>query len=236
MQIYQRIWSYLQQHRLVSIILGHVCVLIVLATLLMGTGLGSGLLGAFASSGCASGAQAYQVKSGDTLGSVAASNKTSWQKLASYNHIANPNLIYVNQTICIPGASVVSSDSQPVNSQAVKGSGNYFPYGQCTWWANQRYYQLHGIFVPWTTQANALQWSARANEFHWNVSSKPSVGAIIDLQPWVQGAYGLGHVAVVEKVLANGDVMASTMNWGVNYTQVLNVEFAPGSGVTFITF
>lgn len=36
-----------------------------------------------------------------------------------------------------------------------KAGKNVFPYGACTWWADQRYYQLHGIFVPWHTQANA---------------------------------------------------------------------------------
>ena len=54
-------------------------------------------------------------------------------------------------------------------------------------------------------------------------------------QPWVQGAYGLGHVAVVEQVLNNGDVIASNMNWGAYYWQVTNVKYTPGPGVTFIT-
>jgi N-acetylmuramoyl-L-alanine amidase len=117
----------------------------------------------------------------------------------------------------------------------VYGMGNSFPYGQCTWWANQRYHQLHGIYVPWTTNANAWQWTARAYDYHWRVSRSPSVGAIVDLQPWVQGAYDLGHVAVVEQILGNGDVIASNMNWGAYYWEVVNVEFTPGPGVTFIS-
>jgi surface antigen len=114
------------------------------------------------------------------------------------------------------------------------GTGNYFPYGQCTWWANQRYFQLHGVFVPWRTQSNAWQWTARAYQFGWHVSRLPTVGSIIDLQPWVQGAYGLGHVAVVERVLRNGHVIASNMNWGAYPWRVTYVQFAPGPGVTFI--
>lgn len=115
------------------------------------------------------------------------------------------------------------------------GSGvNVFPYGSCTWWADQRYYQLHGVFVPWHTQADAWQWTARAYQYGWRVSSRPVPGAIIDLQPGVQGAYGLGHVAVVEKILSNGYVIASNMAWGANPWQVTYVEFAPGPGVTFI--
>jgi N-acetylmuramoyl-L-alanine amidase len=61
-----------------------------------------------------------------------------------------------------------------------------------------------------------------------------SKGAIIDLQPWVQGAYGAGHVAVVEKVYSDGSVLASNMNWGANPYSVAYVHFHPGSGVTFI--
>lgn len=119
---------------------------------------------------------------------------------------------------------------------ASKGHNNPFPYGSCTWWADQRYHQLTGIYVPWTTRADAWEWTARARQFHWHVSKAPAKGSIIDLQPWVQYAYGLGHVAVVEKVLANGRVIASNMSWGAHPRQVINVEFSPGPGVTFITY
>jgi LysM repeat protein len=199
--------------------------------LLFGSGVGTQILGAFAHSPCAQGDKAYTVVGGDTLSAIASRYHTSWQKLASYNHIKNPNLIYIHQAVCIPGNTVTQHGPPPV-----KGHGNYFPYGQCTWWAAQRYYQLHHIYVPWTTQSNAWQWTARAHDFHWKVSTKPSVGAIVDLQPWVQGAYGLGHVALVEKVLSNGHVIASNMNWGAYYWRVVDVEFAPGPGVTFISF
>jgi len=84
------------------------------------------------------------------------------------------------------------------------------------------------------TNANAWQWTSRANEFHWNVSSTPTVGAILVLQSGVQGAGGYGHVAVVEKILDNGHVMTSDMNWGGG-ASVTYVEFAVGSGVSFVT-
>lgn len=44
----------------------------------------------------------YVVKSGDTLSGIAAKYGTSYQKLASINGIANPNLIHVGQTIKLP--------------------------------------------------------------------------------------------------------------------------------------
>ena len=124
----------------------------------------------------------------------------------------------------VPATSVLHSASR----------GNVFPYPACTWWANQRYEQIHGYYVPWTTNSMAWQWKDRARDFKWQVSTRPSVGAIIDLQPWVQGAYGAGHVAYVERVLGNGHVIASNMSWGANPYAVVNWEFAPGPGVTFI--
>ena len=114
------------------------------------------------------------------------------------------------------------------------GAYNWFPYPWCTWWADQRYHQLHGVYVPWRTQSDAWEWTARAYQFGWQVSSRASRGAIINLQPWVQGAYGLGHVAVVEQVYSDGSVLASNTSWGSNPYQVTYVHFRPGYGVTFI--
>jgi len=201
-------------------------------------------------SSCSGGASTYVVVRGDTLSGIASRYGTNWGSLASYNHIANPNFISVNQIICIPSRGTASrsgNTGSPVQSAPATttlsynspaspvGYRNVFPYGQCTWWADQRYYQLHGFFVPWTTQSDAWQWTARAYQFGWHVSSSPSLGSIIDLQPWVEGAYGAGHVAVVERILSNGHVIASNMNWGRYPWQVTYVEFAPGPGVTFIS-
>lgn len=219
------------RHRIASIVVAHVTVVAAVGVMLFGSGLGSQIFGAFAQSPCSRNDQAYVVASGDTLTAIAARYHASWQQLASYNHIANPNMIYIAQTVCIPGHPIVQQSPPPV-----KGAGNFFPYGQCTWWAAQRYYQMFHVYVPWTTQSDAFQWTARAQQFHWKVSSSPTVGAIVNLQPWVEGAYGLGHVAVVEQVLSNGDVVASNMNWGVRYWSVVNVQFTPGPGVTFLSF
>lgn len=225
--------------RLVGIISAHLVVLTILAGALLSTVFGVDILGAFAQSPCTSGDQMYRVVSGDTLGAIAVRYNTSWQTLSSYNKLANPNMLYINQTICIPGKSAANGSQQTTltttNFTALRGAGNLFPYAQCTWWANQRYHTLTGAYVPWTRNANAWQWVSRAYQYGWKVSSVPSAGSIIVLQPWVQGAGGLGHVAVVERVLGGGRVIASNMNWGGNGARVVNVTFRAGPGVSFVT-
>ena len=49
----------------------------------------------------------YTVKSGDTLSGIASKYNTTYQKLAEYNNIANPSIIYVGQKIRIPYAPKV---------------------------------------------------------------------------------------------------------------------------------
>ena len=258
MRIHQQVWKYFQQYSAVSFV-GKLSVPAMLGVLFLCVTLGLNVGSAHAQSQtvCSSGDRTSVVVSGDTLSGIAYRFGTNWGSLASHNHIANPNLIYTNQVICIPGGGTVNSGSHaststpyvPLNTISVPtssaasagsasppvGSVNVFPYGQCTWWANQHYFQLHGVFVPWRTQSDAWEWTARAYQFGWHVSSSPTVGSIIDLQPWVQGAYGLGHVAVVEQVLSNGHVIASNMNWGAYPWQVTYVQFTPGPGVTFIS-
>lgn len=226
-------WQYLREHRTVSIIAGHLVVVMVFGLVLLSSTLGSTVFGAFAQTPCSSSDQTYVVRSGDTLGAIAGRYSTSWQKLASYNHIANANVIYISEHICIPGRGT----GAPVTfnpTTIARGFHNPFAYPQCTFWANQRYYQLHGFYVPWSTNANAWQWVARAYDYHWHVSSTPVAGAIVVLQPWVQGAYSLGHVALAERILANGHVVASNTNWYPTPWSVTYTDITPGPGVSFV--
>lgn len=48
-----------------------------------------------------SGVVAYQVKAGDTLRAIARRYRTSVAAIVQENHIANPNLIYPGETLCI---------------------------------------------------------------------------------------------------------------------------------------
>ncbi len=141
-------------------------------------------------------------------------------------------------TVC-QGASVREVQAQSQNptehmNMPAIGDSNVFPYPQCTHWADERYHQMHGVYVPWRLASDAAQWTDRAYQFGWSVSQTASPGAIVNLQPGVQGAYGAGHVAIVEQIYSDGSVLASTMNWGANPYQVSYVHFYPGPGVTFI--
>jgi len=257
LQTHQSIWKHIQQYNVVSFVV-RTGAAAALALLVAGATLGGKNTGeAHMLHSCSSGGdRAYAGANGDTLRKIATGVDMS--TLAAHNRIANSGSVHPNQTICIPDgsttrrvststavnapaapmmltrASKVSTSAQQVHTTAL-GAFNTFPYGACTWYADQRYHQLHGIFVPWRSNANAWQWTARAYDFGWSVSGSPSVGSIIVLQGGVQGASGLGHVGVVEQVLGNGTVVASSMNWGANPWSVSSWQFHAGPGVSFVS-
>ena len=121
-----------------------------------------------------------------------------------------------------------------VSTIAGGGSLNRFAFGECTYWANMRYHALTGDWVPWL--GNADEWAYGASGSGWIVSSTPRVPSIIVLQPYVEGASYLGHVAVVEKINSNGSVYTSNYNWYANggYDVLSYWTFTPGPGVSFV--
>lgn len=113
------------------------------------------------------------------------------------------------------------------------GGGAYrFAYGNCTYWANMRYHELTGYWIPWL--GNAWEWSYGASSSGWTVSATPHVPSIIVLQPGVEGASGYGHVAVVERINSDGSVLTSNYNWAGNWNVETFVTFTPGPGVSFV--
>lgn len=72
----------------------------------------------------------YIVKSGDTLSTIAQKYGTTYQELAKYNNIANPNIINVGQQIKIPTENTVSTKFN-VGDQ-VKMSNDATVYGTTT--------------------------------------------------------------------------------------------------------
>lgn len=61
----------------------------------------------------------YIVKAGDTLGGIAAKYGTTYQKLAEYNGIKNPNVINVGQKIRIPRETSVKPTPAPTTNEGV---------------------------------------------------------------------------------------------------------------------
>jgi N-acetylmuramoyl-L-alanine amidase len=247
LQTHLYVWRFCQEHKLSRLTM-KLSLMMALGLFAFVSTLGgstSGVSAHASSVHCAKGDRVYMVGRGDTLGKIASRYHISWSTLAAYNHLARPNLIYHGQVICIRGGSPVphkvSTRAVAVKSQIIArspappvGYSNTYPYPACTWWADQRYYQIHKYFVPWHANAMAWQWTARARQYHWSVSTRPSLGAIVDMQPWFQGAYGGGHVAVVERILRGGTVIASSMSWGANPYVVVYMQVRPGPGITFI--
>ncbi|HEV2581453.1 MAG TPA: CHAP domain-containing protein [Ktedonobacteraceae bacterium] len=130
------------------------------------------------------------------------------------------------------GGSSSNSGLPVYNSAGV--APTRFAYGNCTYWADQEYYNRTGHLVQWI--GNADQWAAGAQAAGWIVSSSPHVYSIIVLQPGVEGAGYYGHVAVVEKINTDGSVVTSNMNWyyGGGWDIISTVVFKPGPGVLFV--
>lgn len=153
---------------------------------------------------------------------------------------SNPNLV-AQQAATATAVSHPGSGgyNPPPGGPYYGGSGgsggpNRFALGQCTYWANLRYHQLTGYWVPWL--GNAYQWAAGAQASGWVVSSTPRVPSIIVLQPGVQGASGLGHVGIVERINNDGSVYTSNYNWyvGGGWDILSYYTFYPGPGVSFV--
>lgn len=131
-----------------------------------------------------------------------------------------------------PGTGGTYAGLPTAPAGSTSGGLNRFFYGQCTYWANMRYHELTGKWVPWL--GNAWQWEAGAEEYGWIVSATPRLHSIIVLQPGVQGAGWYGHVAIVEQINANGSVLTSNWNWAGGWATLSYVTFYPGSGVSFV--
>ena len=156
-----------------------------------------------------------------------------------HNSSNNPSLVAQMATAtAIPRTVRVnptsSSSGSPIPPPIAGGGLNHFAFGECTYWADLRYHQLTGWWVPWT--GNAYQWAAGAAASGWIVLSTPKVPSIIVLQPGVQGAFGLGHVAVVERINNDGSVYTSNYNWYANggWDILSYWTFTPGPGVSFV--
>ena len=90
------------------------------------------------SSSTSTGDTVYTVQKGDTLSAIAARYGTTYQKLAEYNGIADPNKISVGQKIKIPAGS--SSSSTGSSSSGSGSSGLSFKVGDTVQFTGSTHY------------------------------------------------------------------------------------------------
>src|SRR6185312_9645908 len=103
-------------------------------------------------------------------------------------------------------------------SSAIYGFNGY-DWGNCTW------YVATQIAVP-ANWGNAATWAAGARAAGWTVGPTPAVGAIAQT-PYAAG--GLGHVAIVDGVSADGtQVLIRDMNGIAGFDRV-GIAWEPAS-------
>ena len=174
----------------------------------------------------------YTVKDGDTVQSLADKYKADGSSITTFNDLEISGLS-AGLKIVIPGAELPSNErpgyvapraaatysrgstggtyitgySSGFSSGSTyfirKGTPNMgsYAYGNCTAYAFDRRAELgKPIGQRW---GNAGSWATNARSAGFSVNRTPSAGAVIQ---------DSGHVAIVEEVLANGDLRLSEMN------------------------
>jgi N-acetylmuramoyl-L-alanine amidase len=143
----------------------------------------------------------YAVKSGDTPDSLASKYSANKDQIIAYNDAEIAGLT-PGELIIIPNGQVATpsySSSSFETGAFPWGTGpvygyNGYDFGFCTW------YVASQVSVP-SNWGNASSWAYYAALSGWNVSSRPSVGAVAQT-PYAAG--GEGHVAIVNAVSADG--------------------------------
>ncbi|MGY3777214.1 CHAP domain-containing protein [Isobaculum melis] len=106
--------------------------------------------------------------------------------------------------------------------------GNRYAWGYCTWYVYERRAQSgNPVGSFW---GNANQWAAAASAAGVPVGGTPAVGAVLQT-----GAGGFGHVAYVEEVRGNGDILISEMNFNGGIG-VVNNRVIPAGQVGSYTY
>jgi surface antigen len=195
----------------------------------------------------------YTVRSGDSLDSIATKFGTSAQSITAFNDLELSGLV-VGSKIILPGGVLPTTErpgyvaprsysygatftsyhyaggfmggdilTRWVNSQSTT-LGNTNAWGNCTWWAWERRYQM-GMPLPSGSLGNAAQWNVTLANGHV-VDSVPSYGAII------QNGGGYGHVGVVEAVNGDGSIIISEMNnYAAGGYNIVDKRVIPASAV-----
>jgi surface antigen/phage tail protein X len=179
----------------------------------------------------------YNVRVGDTIDSIASKYSVDKTRLILYNDLDVSGLT-PSTSIILPNAVLPNNERPgyvaPVTNNyyyyAGQGAGfggqtwrisigtpdGPYAHGNCTLYAYNRRKAL-GLPVG-SNWGNASSWAANARQDGLLVNNTPSAGAIIQ-----NGGY-LGHVGIVESILANGDLSISEMN-----------AYVPGGGYNIVS-
>ncbi|MFZ1249970.1 MAG: LysM peptidoglycan-binding domain-containing protein [Candidatus Microsaccharimonas sp.] len=177
---------------------------------------------------------AYTVKSGDTAQGIADKYKSDASTIVTFNDLeisgVTPGL-----KIIVPNGQLPNTEqpgyTAPISTLYAGYSsgnnsgrtwsirigtpmyaGNNYAVGNCTAYVFDRRVELGNPVRP--SWGNAVSWAAAARSAGYVVNNTPSVGSVI------QNGGGAGHVAIVEKILDNGDLELSEMNYGGGWNLV----------------
>ncbi|SFC75076.1 Peptidoglycan/xylan/chitin deacetylase, PgdA/CDA1 family [Alkalibacterium subtropicum] len=84
-------------------------------------------------------ASTYTVEAGDTLGAIASDYDTTVEAIASENNISNPDLIFVGQTLTLPGSSDGGGHTSPDDSDDTDTTTYTVESGDTLWAIANRY-------------------------------------------------------------------------------------------------
>lgn len=107
-------------------------------------------------------------------------------------------------------------DTEEVQAPAPSGQtqsygNNWYFDGDCTWYVFEKRQSMgKSVSGSW---GDAKNWAGAAASEGYAVNNTPSQGAIMQTGAGQNGAYGQGHVAVVEQVNSDGSIVVSEMNW-----------------------
>lgn len=162
----------------------------------------------------------HTVADGDTIESIAGKYQANADRIKTVNNlelagIANGKELFIPDGIkpAPTPAPVVASQSNSyaggngsrLNRNVYASAGNRYAYGNCTWYVYERRAQLgRPVGSFW---GNGNSWAASGRAAGFLVNNTPAPGAIL-----VDRAGYYGHVAIVERVLPNGDVYITEMN------------------------
>ncbi len=160
----------------------------------------------------------YTAAAGDTIESIATKYQADANRIKTVNNLELKGITAGAQIMIPDGIKPApvpvaapratgngySMGGSALNRNVFASAGNRYAYGNCTWYAYERRAQLgRPIGSFW---GNGGSWGYSAAAAGFLVNNTPEAGAIL------VEAGSPGHVAIVERVLDNGDIYITEMN------------------------